>query len=144
MKWLHCRMRSCLPRPPLPGELAGPVHAASAPAPATAPAVRRKSLREIPPLPIVSTPFVADGSDGNEVLQGHSIPPAGVSKTVLLALEGRPMAAPPPPPLATQRQLFEIPDEVAYFNCASLAPLPRAARLAGEAALPRPPPAWPG
>jgi selenocysteine lyase/cysteine desulfurase len=42
-----------------------------------------------------------------------------------------------PLPLPTQRRLFEIPDEVAYFNCAGLAPLPRAARLAGEAALRR-------
>jgi selenocysteine lyase/cysteine desulfurase len=44
---------------------------------------------------------------------------------------------PAPLPLPTQRRLFEIPDEVAYFNCAGLAPLLRAARLAGEAALRR-------
>jgi selenocysteine lyase/cysteine desulfurase len=37
----------------------------------------------------------------------------------------------PPRPLPVQRELFDIPDEVAYFNCASLAPLLRAA---GEAA----------
>jgi selenocysteine lyase/cysteine desulfurase len=40
-------------------------------------------------------------------------------------------------PLPTQRQLFEIPDEVAYFNCASLAPQLKAARQAAEAALRR-------
>jgi selenocysteine lyase/cysteine desulfurase len=40
-------------------------------------------------------------------------------------------------PLPTQRQLFEIPDEIAYFNCASLAPQLKAARQAAEAALRR-------
>jgi selenocysteine lyase/cysteine desulfurase len=39
--------------------------------------------------------------------------------------------AAPPRPLPVQRELFDIPDDVAYFNCASLAPLLRAA---GEAA----------
>ena len=34
-----------------------------------------------------------------------------------------------------QRHLFEIPDDVAYFNLASLAPQLREVRLAGEAAL---------
>jgi selenocysteine lyase/cysteine desulfurase len=38
-------------------------------------------------------------------------------------------------PLANQRHLFEIPDDVAYFNLASLAPQLRAVREAGEAAL---------
>jgi selenocysteine lyase/cysteine desulfurase len=33
-----------------------------------------------------------------------------------------------------QRELFDIPDDVAYFNCASLAPLLKAAREAGAAA----------
>ncbi len=42
-----------------------------------------------------------------------------------------------PRPLPVQRALFEIPDEVAYFNCASMAPQLAAARLAGEAALRR-------
>ena len=36
-----------------------------------------------------------------------------------------------------QRELFGIPAEVAYFNCASLAPLMRPAREAGNAALER-------
>ena len=40
-----------------------------------------------------------------------------------------------PVPLANQRHLFEIPDDVAYFNLASLAPQLRAVREAGEAAL---------
>ena len=31
------------------------------------------------------------------------------------------------------RALFEIPDDLAYFNCASVGPLPRAAREAIEA-----------
>lgn len=40
-------------------------------------------------------------------------------------------------PLAVQRNLFEIPDDVAYFNCASLAPQLKAARQAAEGALER-------
>jgi selenocysteine lyase/cysteine desulfurase len=37
-------------------------------------------------------------------------------------------------PLPVQRELFDIPDDVAYFNCASLAPQLRSARKAAEAA----------
>ena len=40
-------------------------------------------------------------------------------------------------PLPVQRHLFDIPADVAYFNCASLAPHLTAARRAGEAALRR-------
>jgi selenocysteine lyase/cysteine desulfurase len=40
-------------------------------------------------------------------------------------------------PLENQRDLFEIPEDVAYFNLASLAPQLRAVRAAGEAALAR-------
>ncbi len=36
-----------------------------------------------------------------------------------------------------QRNLFEIPEGIAYLNCAYMSPLPRAAREAGEAALAR-------
>lgn len=39
--------------------------------------------------------------------------------------------------LANQRHLFEIPDDVAYLNCAYMGPLPRVSRLAGEAAMAR-------
>jgi selenocysteine lyase/cysteine desulfurase len=42
-----------------------------------------------------------------------------------------------PPPLPCQRELFDIPDDVAYFNCASLAPQLRAAAEAASAALDR-------
>jgi selenocysteine lyase/cysteine desulfurase len=42
-----------------------------------------------------------------------------------------------PRPLPVQRELFDIPDDVAYFNCASLAPLLRAAVEAGAAATTR-------
>jgi selenocysteine lyase/cysteine desulfurase len=45
--------------------------------------------------------------------------------------------AAPPRPLPAQRELFDIPDDVAYFNCASLAPLLRAAKEAGAAAVAR-------
>jgi selenocysteine lyase/cysteine desulfurase len=38
-------------------------------------------------------------------------------------------------PLPVQRELFDIPDDVAYFNCASLAPLLKAAIDAGAAAI---------
>ena len=34
--------------------------------------------------------------------------------------------------LANQRNLFEIPDEIAYLNCAYMSPLPKAARIAGQ------------
>ena len=43
----------------------------------------------------------------------------------------------PPRPLPAQRELFDIPDDVAYFNCASLSPTLRASREAAEAALDR-------
>jgi selenocysteine lyase/cysteine desulfurase len=49
--------------------------------------------------------------------------------------------AAPPRPLPEQRGLFDIPDDVAYFNCASLAPLLRASVEAGAAATARR--AWP-
>ena len=42
-----------------------------------------------------------------------------------------------PEPLADQRALFEVDDEVAYFNSANLGPLLRSAREAGERALAR-------
>jgi len=42
-----------------------------------------------------------------------------------------------PPPLPVQRELFDIPDDVAYFNCASLSPQLKAAAEAGAAALAR-------
>ena len=41
------------------------------------------------------------------------------------------------PSLPSQRGLFDIPDDVAYFNCASLAPQLTAARRAAELALRR-------
>lgn len=37
--------------------------------------------------------------------------------------------------LPSQRHLFSIPEDVAYFNCATTSPLLRAAQAAGEAAL---------
>ena len=40
-------------------------------------------------------------------------------------------------PLPPQRDLFEIPEDIAYFNCASLAPQLKAARQAAESALQR-------
>jgi selenocysteine lyase/cysteine desulfurase len=46
-------------------------------------------------------------------------------------------AAGPPRPLPTQRELFDIPDDVAYFNCASLAPQLRASAEAAAVALGR-------
>ncbi|HEX8034903.1 MAG TPA: aminotransferase class V-fold PLP-dependent enzyme [Ktedonobacterales bacterium] len=39
--------------------------------------------------------------------------------------------------LGNQRDLFEIPEGIAYLNCAYMSPLPRAAREAGEAAVAR-------
>jgi selenocysteine lyase/cysteine desulfurase len=43
----------------------------------------------------------------------------------------------PPRPLPEQRELFDIPDDVAYFNCASLAPQLKAAGGAAAAAVAR-------
>ncbi|MFL6186436.1 MAG: aminotransferase, partial [Actinomycetes bacterium] len=45
--------------------------------------------------------------------------------------------APSPRPLPVQRELFDIPDDVAYFNCASLAPQLRASAEAAAAGLGR-------
>jgi selenocysteine lyase/cysteine desulfurase len=42
-----------------------------------------------------------------------------------------------PRPLPVQRELFDIPDDVAYFNCASLAPQLKAAGEAATAAMAR-------
>ena len=42
-----------------------------------------------------------------------------------------------PQPIPSQRHLFDLPDDAAYLNCAYVAPLPRAAREAGAAALDR-------
>lgn len=39
--------------------------------------------------------------------------------------------------LGNQRNLFEIPEGIAYLNCAYMSPLPRPPRAAGEAALAR-------
>jgi selenocysteine lyase/cysteine desulfurase len=45
-------------------------------------------------------------------------------------------------PLASQRALFEIPDEITYLNCAYMSPLLRAAREAGQAAVARKSAPW--
>lgn len=44
--------------------------------------------------------------------------------------------------IPSQRHLFDIPDDIAYLNCAYMGPLPRAAREAGEAAAGRKSRAW--
>src|SRR5262249_29034961 len=44
--------------------------------------------------------------------------------------------------LGSQRDLFEIPEGVAYLNCAYMSPLLRAAREAGEGALARKSQPW--
>ena len=41
------------------------------------------------------------------------------------------------PVLASQRHLFDIPDEVAFLNCAYMSPLPKASLMAGEHGLRR-------
>ena len=40
-------------------------------------------------------------------------------------------------PLASQRHLFDIPDDVAFLNCAYISPLPRASLAAGDRGLRR-------
>jgi selenocysteine lyase/cysteine desulfurase len=45
-------------------------------------------------------------------------------------------------PIANQRHLFEIPDEIVYLNCASFAPQMRSVREAGEQALARTAQPW--
>jgi selenocysteine lyase/cysteine desulfurase len=47
------------------------------------------------------------------------------------------IAGPAPRPLPVQRELFDVPDDVAYFNCASMAPQLKAAGEAAVAALAR-------
>lgn len=44
--------------------------------------------------------------------------------------------------LANQRNLFEIPEEIAYLNCSYMSPLPRASREAGQAAVARKSQPW--
>jgi len=44
--------------------------------------------------------------------------------------------------LASQRDLFDIPDEIAYLNCAYMSPLLRSATAAGHAALARKAQPW--
>lgn len=45
-------------------------------------------------------------------------------------------------PLPCQRHLFDIPDEIAYLNCAYMSPLLNAARIAGQAAVARKSQPW--
>jgi selenocysteine lyase/cysteine desulfurase len=45
-------------------------------------------------------------------------------------------------PLPDQRDLFEIPDDITYLNCAYISPLLRAAREAGQAAIARKSAPW--
>jgi selenocysteine lyase/cysteine desulfurase len=44
--------------------------------------------------------------------------------------------------LANQRSLFEIPDEIAYLNCAYISPLPKASREAGQIGVARKSEPW--
>jgi selenocysteine lyase/cysteine desulfurase len=46
------------------------------------------------------------------------------------------------PPLPSQRQLFEIPDDVAFLNCAYISPLPKASLTAGDRGLRRKAQPW--
>src|SRR5579863_5591582 len=48
----------------------------------------------------------------------------------------------PVDPLPSQRALFDIPDDVAYLNCAYMSPLPRSAIAAGERGLRRKAQPW--
>jgi len=52
------------------------------------------------------------------------------------------MAGPTPDPLPSQRALFDIPDDVAYLNCAYMSPLPKASLAAGEEGLRRKAQPW--
>src|SRR5262245_50207642 len=44
--------------------------------------------------------------------------------------------------LASQRHLFDIPDEVAFLNCAYISPLPKASLIAGDRGLRRKAQPW--
>ncbi len=44
--------------------------------------------------------------------------------------------------LANQRNLFDIPDEIAYLNCSYMSPLPRASREAGQSGVARKSEPW--
>jgi len=52
------------------------------------------------------------------------------------------MAGPAPDPLPSQRALFDIPDDVAYLNCAYMSPLPKASLAAGDQGLRRKAQPW--
>src|SRR5690349_24808202 len=45
-------------------------------------------------------------------------------------------------PLPPQRHLFDIPDDVAFLNCAYISPLPKASLAAGEEGLRRKAQPW--
>src|SRR5512132_974538 len=82
----------------------------------------------------------AAGSRAGGLLLARLGPSAAVADTYgMLPSDDRiaDPAAAAPGPLPTQRELFDIPDEVAYFNCASLAPLLKAAVEAATAATAR-------
>ena len=44
--------------------------------------------------------------------------------------------------LTSQRHLFDIPDEVAFLNCAYISPLPKASLIAGDRGLRRKAQPW--
>src|SRR5262249_56100602 len=44
--------------------------------------------------------------------------------------------------LASQRHLFEIPDDVTFLNCAYISPLPKASLIAGDRGLRRKAQPW--
>jgi hypothetical protein len=66
---------------------------------------------------------------------GAAVAAGDAARRDLHASSGRRRRGAAARPLPVQRHLFEIPDEVAYFNCAAMAPLLEAARRAGEGAL---------
>src|SRR5262245_66258373 len=47
-----------------------------------------------------------------------------------------------PSPLPSQRHLFDIPDDVAFLNCAYMSPLPKASVAAGARGLARKTQPW--
>ncbi|HUN51343.1 MAG TPA: aminotransferase class V-fold PLP-dependent enzyme [Candidatus Sulfotelmatobacter sp.] len=59
-----------------------------------------------------------------------------------MTLRAAPSGSGPPARLPCQRALFEIPDDIAYFNCAYLSPLMRTVRAAGERGVARKAAPW--
>src|ERR1019366_9911390 len=77
---------------------------------------------------MAGTPWGKTEQSGQEVQSNHS-------RCAVNSIADRPPMTPLPPniptPIATVRDLFEIPDDITYLNCASMSPQLRSVTEAG-------------